>query len=147
MEATKDDYLISTDKNTLNIPFIHQFLSHTYWAKGVPLETVARSIENSLCFGLYQGKKQIGFARVITDQATFAYLADVFVDEAHRGNGLSKWLVEVILQHPGLQNLRRFMLATLDAHSLYARFGFTPLPQPERIMQIHNPDVYKQSSR
>jgi len=145
MNITRDEYLISTNKDTLNIPFIHQFLSNTYWAAGIPVATIERSIENSLCFGLYKGNEQIGFARVVTDQATFAYLADVFVADAWRGQGLSKWLVEVILQHPGLQNLRRFMLATRDAHSLYARYGFKPLAQPEFIMQIHKPDVYKAS--
>jgi GNAT superfamily N-acetyltransferase len=145
MTATKGEYSISTDKRILNIPFIHQFLSGSYWATGIPVETITRSIENSLCFGVYKEGTQIGFARVITDQATFAYLGDVFIDEAYRGQGLSKWLMEVILQHPGLQGLRRFILATRDAHTLYARFGFTALAQPDRMMQIHNPDVYKQA--
>jgi GNAT superfamily N-acetyltransferase len=145
MTVTKDDYSISTNKDTLNIPFIHQFLANSYWAAGIPIETVARSIENALCFGLYKGELQIGFARVITDQVTFAYLADVFIDEAYRGQGLSKWLVEVLLQYPGLQGLRRFLLATRDAHTLYARFGFTVLSQPGNMMQVHNPDVYKKA--
>lgn len=144
--ATKDDYTISTDKDILNIPYIHQFLTRSYWAEGIPIHTVQRSIHGSLCFGVYKGQQQIGFARVISDLATYAYLADVFIDEAYRGKGLSKWLVKVILGYPDLQGLRRFELGTRDAHSLYARFGFTPLPNPDIFMQIRNPDVYKKAS-
>jgi len=144
MEVFKDKYIISTDKSRLDIPFIHHYLSHSsYWAEQVPVDTVIKAIEGSLCFGVYEGDKQVGFARMVTDSATFAYLADVFIDEAYRGRGLSKWLIGVILSHPRLQGLRRILLATRDAHGLYAQFGFTPLNMPERLMHIHNPDVYK----
>lgn len=146
MTVTKDDYTISTDKDILDILYIHQFLTTSYWAEGIPVTTVQRSIEGSLCFGVYKGQQQIGFARVISDLATYAYLADVFIDEKHRGKGLSKWLVKEILQYPDLQGIRRFELGTRDAHGLYAQFGFTPLPHPEIFMQIRFPDVYKQST-
>jgi len=142
IEWQNGSYTISTDKSKLDIPYIHQFISHSYWAENIPVEVVQRSIEGSLCFGLYDGKKQIGFARVISDMATFAYLADVFVDDQYRGQGLSKWLMEIIMSHPNLQGLRRFMLGTKDAHGLYAKFGFTSLSQPERWMQKHFPDIY-----
>jgi GNAT superfamily N-acetyltransferase len=141
----KEAFTISTDKTTLSLAYIHDYLSnHSYWAAGVPFDTVKRSIEGSLCFGVYSGEQQVGFARVITDKATFAYLADVFIDEAFRGRGLSKWLMEVILGHPELQGLRRFMLATRDAHELYRQYGFTGIDDPSRLMQLLNPNVYKQ---
>ena len=143
MTVTKGDYSISTDKTKLDIDFIHGFLSDTYWAEGISKEIVSRSVRGSLCFGVFNGQDQVGFARMITDEATFAYLADVFIDEDHRGKGLCKWLMEFIFSHPDLQGLRRMMLATRDAHGLYARFGFTPVSNPERWMQIHHPDVYK----
>jgi len=142
MEWLKDDFRITTDSTEFNLNYIHQFLSHSYWAENIPLDTVKRSIEGSLSFGVFVNNQQIGFARVVTDHATFAYLADVFIDESYRGQGLSKWLMEVILQHPSLQGLRRILLATRDAHGLYAQFGFTALPEPQRWMQIHNPKVY-----
>lgn len=145
MTIRKDEYTISTDKDILNIPYIHAFLTTSYWAEGIPVETVQRSIAGSLCFGVYKGEQQVGFARVISDEATFAYLADVFIDEMQRGKGLSKWLVEVILQYPTLQGIRRFELRTRDAHGLYAQFGFTPLTNPEIYMQIRFPDVYKKA--
>ena len=122
---------------------VHDFLSHSYWAEKIPKDVVRQSIDNSLCFGVFKEKKQVGFARVITDFATFAYLADVFILPGHRGKGLSKWLMQVIIEYPKLQGLRRFTLATRDAHGLYTQFGFTPFDKPERWMQIHNPDVYK----
>lgn len=129
-------YTISTDKSHLDIPLIHQFLSQeSYWAQNIPLDVVQRSIDNSLCFGMYYGDQQVGFARVITDQATFAYLADVFVLPEHRGLGLSKQLMETISNWPTLQGLRRWMLATRDAHPLYNQFGFAALDQPDLIMQ------------
>ncbi|RYY00324.1 MAG: N-acetyltransferase, partial [Gammaproteobacteria bacterium] len=134
---------ISTDKSKIDIGYVHRFLSSSYWAENIPLDVVQRSINGSLCFGVYEGEKQIGFARVITDEATFAYLADVFIDEAHRGNGLSKWLMEIIVSYPTLQGLRRFMLATRDAHGLYRQAGFSALTFTDRWMQIHRPDVYK----
>jgi N-acetylglutamate synthase-like GNAT family acetyltransferase len=140
----KDDYTISTDKTTLSLEYIHQYLSgQSYWAKGIPLHTVKRSIEGSMCFGVYKGAQMVGFARVITDNATFGYLADVFIDETCRGQGLSKWLMEVILAHPDLQGLRRFMLATRDAHGLYRQFNFKELANPEYMLAIVNQDVYK----
>lgn len=122
--------------------FVHEFLRRSYWAQNIPSETVRRSIENSLCFGLFKAEKQIGFARVVTDYATFAYLCDVFVIEEFRGRGMSKWLMETILAHPELQNLRRWLLATKDAHGLYGQFGFTALDAPEVFMERHAPDVY-----
>lgn len=131
-----NEYTISTDKAKLDVPLIHRFLSQdSYWAQNIPLEIVQRSIDNSLCFGVYQGDEQVGFARVTTDQATFAYLADVFILPEHRGKGLSKRLLETIVQQPTLQGLRRWVLATRDAHALYEQFGFTSLDQPEQFMQ------------
>ena len=133
---------VDTDPARLDLAVVHGFLAESYWAKGIPLETVRRSIRNSLCFGLYEAENQIGFARVVSDRATFAYLADVFVLESHRGRGLGKLLMGAVVAHPDLQGLRRWMLATRDAHDLYAQYGFTPLPVPERFMQRHDPDVY-----
>lgn len=136
------DYVISTDRSRLNVELIHDFLSKTaYWASGRTLEVVERSIENSLSFGIYKGNNQVGFARVVTDYATFAWIADVFVLPEHRGQGLSKWLMEVILSHPQLQGFRRWVLATKDAHSLYTRFGFIPLHRPERWMERPDPNM------
>ena len=134
-EWRRGEYLISTDRSLLDLQVIHGYLSTSYWAAGVPEEVVGRSIENSLNFGVYRGEEQVGFARVVTDRATFAYLADVFVLEAHRGQGLGKWLVEVILSHPDLQGLRRWMLATRDAHDLYRRYAFTELARPAIFME------------
>jgi GNAT superfamily N-acetyltransferase len=131
----RDGYLISTDASMLDLEVVHAYLSRSYWAAGVPEDVVRRSIENSLCFGVYRGEEQAGFARVVTDRATFAYLADVFVLEEHRGRGIGKWLVEVILSHPDLQGLRRWMLATRDAHDLYRRYAFTELGQPGIFME------------
>ncbi|GAB3223257.1 GNAT family N-acetyltransferase [Spirosoma arcticum] len=131
-----NDYTISTDKSRLDTALIHRFLSHeSYWAQNVPPDVVHRSIDNSLCFGVYQGDRQVGFARVVTDQATFAYLADVFILPEHRGRGLSKQLMETISNWPTLQGLRRWVLATRDAHTLYEQFGFTALDKPEFFMQ------------
>lgn len=150
MIVSRGKYNISTDKNKMDIDFIHAFLTSSYWAEGISKEIISKSIGGSLCFGLYfkenanlPSGRQVGFARMITDGATFAYLADVFIDETHRGKGLSKWLMEVILSYPDLQGLRRIMLGTKDAHGLYTQFGFVSLNTPERWMQIHNPDVYK----
>ncbi len=147
MNWVKDNYTISTDKSLLNVEFIHRYLCNkSYWAENIPDHVVKKSIEGSLCFGIYADNKQIGFARVVTDAASFAYLADVFIGGEYRGRGLSKWLMQVIMAHPDLQGLRRFMLATRDAHGLYEQFGFSLLSSPERWMHIHNPDVYKKSS-
>lgn len=137
------EFTVSDDRARLDLAVIHGCLSRSYWAENVPLEVVERSIAGSLCFGLYRERDQIGFARVITDRATFAYLADVFVLEAWRGRGLAKWLMRCIRAHSGLQGLRRWMLATADAHGLYEQFGFTPLRQPERLMEIVDRDVYR----
>jgi N-acetylglutamate synthase-like GNAT family acetyltransferase len=144
MEWTKDDFIVTTDKNRIDVTYVHWFLSHSYWAEGIPVETVQRSIDGSMCFSVIYLNHQVGFARMITDKATFGYLADVFIDENFRGRGLSKWLIEVILNHPDLQGLRRLMLATRDAHGLYAQFGFSALTNTDRWMHIHNPGVYKQ---
>lgn len=145
IQVQADEFVISTDRDRLDVPLIHSFLCNdSYWAKGIPRSTVERSLQHSLCFGIYRADQQTGFARVITDYTTFAYLADVFIVPAYRGRGLSKWLVKTILGHPELQGLRRWMLATTDAHGLYKQFGFVPLPHPERFLQLHYPDVYKQ---
>jgi N-acetylglutamate synthase-like GNAT family acetyltransferase len=143
MEVYNGSFSISTSKEKLDIVFIYQFLSHSYWAENIPVQTVEKSIEGSLCFGIYDVSKQIGFARVITDYATFGYLADVFIDENYRGRGLSKWLMEFIMSHPQLQGFRNWYLATRDAHGLYAQFGFTALDNPERIMRKVVQDIYK----
>ena len=135
-EWRKADFVISTDRSRLNIEFIHSFLStRAYWAIGRSLEIVQRAIENSLNFGVFDGGKQIGFARVVTDYATFAWLADVFIIDEYRGRGLGVWLIEVITSHPNLQGLRRWILATRDAHELYRQFGFNELVNPQRYME------------
>ena len=135
MEWKRDSLTVSTDRARLDRGAIHEFLRGSYWAKGIPRELVDRAIDNSLCFGLYDGDRLVGFARVITDSTTFAYLSDVFVLESHRGRGLGTWFMETVLSHPDLQNLRRWMLATADAHGLYRKVGFTALSKPERIME------------
>src|SRR5215831_14902244 len=124
IEARRDNYLVSNDKSKLDLDVIHGFLTESYWSPGVPLRIVKKAIENSLCFGVYDGEAQVGFARVVSDYATFAYLADVFILESHRGRGLSKWMMECIMTHPDLQGLRRWMLGTRDAHGLYSQYGF-----------------------
>ena len=145
----KNNFIISTDKNKLDIEYIHSFLSQSYWSPGVDIQVVKRAMEGSLCFGMYDINKentdagrQIGYARMITDKATFAYLADVFIDENYQRQGLGKWLVEMILAHPELQGLRRILLATKDAHNLYKKCGFTSINNPERYM-VYNPAMYK----
>lgn len=144
-EQFHNGFHFSTDKALLDLPYIHAFLSErSYWAVGVPLDIVKRSVENSISIGIYESNKQVGFARVVTDLATFGYLADVFIDEAYRGKGLSKALVAFIFSFEELKLLRRFILATKDAHSLYAKYGFNPLKSPERFMEIARPDIYKQ---
>ena len=135
-DVFRDEYEISTDRSRLNLDAIHAYLARSYWSPGVAFDIVKRAVENSLCFGLFNGAAQIGLARVITDMATFAYLADVYVLEAHRGKGLSKWLVETVRSHPDLQGLRRFLLVTRDAHGLYRQFGFTALSDPARFMEV-----------
>ena len=144
VEHRRGEFVISTERTRLDLDVIHGFLTSCYWAKGVPREVVARSIEHSLCFGIYDGRgAQIGFARVVSDFATVAYLGDVFVLKPYRGRGLSKWLMECIMGHPSLQGLRRWILLTRDAHGLYSQFGFMTLKSPERYMELHRPDVYE----
>ena len=147
LQSRRGEFLISTDRILLDLNMIHGFLTTCYWAKGISREVVARSIENSLCFGIYHGVgatlRQVGFARVITDRATIAYLGDVFVLDAYRGHGLSRWMMECITGHPQLQGLRRWILLTRDAHPLYAKFGFKPLKAPERYMELHRADIYE----
>jgi GNAT superfamily N-acetyltransferase len=136
------DFEISTNAARIDVTLVHRFLTDSYWAKGIPLPVVERSIRNSLCFGIYHRNQQAGFARVVTDRSTFAYLADVFVLPEFRGRGLSKWMMRCILTHPDLQGLRRWSLATRDAHKLYQQFGFRALAAPEVWMEKHEPDVY-----
>ncbi|WP_373989013.1 GNAT family N-acetyltransferase [Duganella sp. BuS-21] len=134
---------ISTDREALDVPLIHAFLSErSTWAIGIPRATVERAITHSLCFGAYLNGRQVGFARVTTDRATFAYLADVFVVEEARGKGVGKALLEAVLAHPDLQGLRRFMLATSDGHELYARYGFTAPSRPATLMERYFPNIY-----
>ena len=182
-EYRRGEFVISTDRSRIDLDVVHKFLTNCYWAKGIPREVMARSIENSLCFGVYRGvdtkfprlaeearrgaptpgadtkspllpkpgrsgaPAQVGFARVISDFATIAYLGDVFILEAYRGRGLSKWLMQCIMQHPAVQGLRRWILLTRDAHGLYSQFGFTPVKSPERYMELHSPSVYEARKR
>jgi GNAT superfamily N-acetyltransferase len=139
---SKPVYTISTDASGFDLDMIHGFLTNCYWAEGISRDVVRRSIENALCFGVFEYDKQVGFARVITDYATYAYIGDVFILESHRGKGLGKQLMHAIMSHPGLQNLRRWSLVTQDAHGLYKQFGFTPLAKPDGYMEIRNPNVY-----
>ncbi len=155
MEYRRLEFAISTSPERLNLDAIHDFLTNCYWAKGIPRDVVARSIERSLCFGIYDESPrlardarhgapvQVGFARVISDFATIAYVGDVFVLESHRGRGLGKWLMQCIMEHPALQNLRRWILTTKDAHGLYSQVGFTPVKSPERFMELHRADIYQ----
>ncbi len=161
VESRRGEFLISTDPARLDLDVIHEFLTNCYWAKGIPREVVARSVEHSLCFGVYDGTgektlslakgarhgapgfAQVGFARIVSDFATVAYLGDVFVLESHRGHGLGKWLMECIMRHTALQNLRRWILLTRDAHGLSSQFGFTPVKAPERYRELHRADVYE----
>jgi len=145
---TRDGYEITSDRARIDVNAVHRFLSEdAYWARDIPREVVELSIRHSLCFAILRGDGLVGFARVISDRATFAYLGDVFVLPAHRGKGLSKWLMECIGSHADLQGLRRWILATADAHGLYAQFGFSPLKAPPRWMEKHDPDVYTKSKR
>ncbi len=135
---------ISTEVGEMDLVQVHRWISEqSYWAAGVPMETLRRALEHSIGFAGFIGTRQVAFARVTTDRATFAYLADVFVDEDYRGLGYSKILMEAVLAHPDLQGLRRFVLATRDAHDLYRRYGFTPLKSPDLFMEIHRPDIYR----
>jgi GNAT superfamily N-acetyltransferase len=143
MEYKHDEFKISTDKTILSFDLIQRFMANeSYWAKTRTPEQMRRAIDNSLCFGVYHGDEQVGFARVVSDFATFAYLGDVFILDGYRGRGLSKWLMETIVSYPDLQGLRRWLLATKDAHGLYSRFGFNTLRFPERWMERTAPDAY-----
>lgn len=146
MEWTKGEFTVSCDPGKLDLDVIHGFLSASHWAEGIPRETVERSLAGSLCFTLLFHNKQIGFARVISDFATIAYLGDVFVLPEHRGRGLSKWLMDCVIQHPDLQGLRRWILATSDAHGLYQQFGFTTLAKPQIFMERHAQNLYSENS-
>jgi GNAT superfamily N-acetyltransferase len=141
-DAVDGAYSISSDSRRFQLAAIHAFLSTSYWSPGIPLETLESAIRNSLSFGLFHHDQQVGFARVVTDRATFAYLCDVYVLPGHGEQGRAKWMLETLLAHPDLQGLRRFLLATRDAHSLYSRFGFKALGDPSRFMEILTPDIY-----
>jgi len=148
IEIRNGDYLVTTDRAKFDLAAIHDFLSReAYWSRDLPLVTLRRSIDNSLCFGLFEGERQIGFARVISDLATVAYLGDVYVLDSHRGRGLSRMLMDAVFTHPDLQHLRRWILLTSSAEWLYRKYGFTPLPRPEIYMERFDPDVYSQPSQ
>jgi GNAT superfamily N-acetyltransferase len=144
-ECRRGEFTVSTDRKLIDLDVVHDFLTKCYWAKGISRDVVARSIENSLCFGVYSEGRQVGFARVISDYATYAYIGDVFLLDSFRGRGLGKWLMECIMQHPRLQGLRRWSLVTQDAHGLYSKLGFEPLKKPQNYMELHRPDVYQKS--
>ncbi len=142
-EWRRGDLVVSTDRRRLDLDVVYAFVSSSYWGSGMPRGVFDRAVEHSLCFGVYDGDRQVGFARAITDRATYAYLSDVFILETHRGRGLGKWLVECMITHPALQGLRRLALFTRDAQGLYAPFGFGPASGGSTYMEIRNPDVYK----
>ena len=147
-EQRRGELLVSTDPRRLDLGVVHQFLTNCYWVKGIPREVVERSIQHALCFGIYDGSgAQVGFARVVSDFSTVAYLGDVFVLESHRGRGLGKWMMQCILAHPALEGMRRWILVTRDAHGLYKQFGFTALQSAERYMELHRPDVYEMGKK
>ncbi|MBQ4857519.1 GNAT family N-acetyltransferase [Pseudoalteromonas agarivorans] len=147
MAVNTHNFTISTDKSKLNFNVIYNFIANSYWAKGIPKSVMQKAIDNSMCFGVYSAhNEQVGFARVVTDNATFAYLADVFIAPDLQGNGLSKLLVKTIVEHPDLQGLRRFLLATSDAHGLYAQYGFKPIDNPAILMQINPENVYDKNN-
>ena len=144
MEIKEDGFIFSDDSNLVDVKAVHHYLStQSYWAKGIPIETVQKSIANSLCFGVYKDGRQAGFARWVTDRATFAYLCDVYIEEDFRGLGLSKKLMSLMMFHNDLQGLRTYCLATLDAHGLYAQFGFKPVGTPDKLMEIRIPNIYE----
>ena len=143
MLAERGEFRVSSDPRDVDLDAVHAFLTRSYWAEGVPREIVAKAIAGSIPFSLFHVKEQIGFARVITDHATYAYLADVYVLEEYRGRGLGRWLIEVLMSHPDLQGLRRIGLVTRDAHKLYEPFGFHALAAPERHMELTRPNIYR----
>jgi ribosomal protein S18 acetylase RimI-like enzyme len=140
-EQSRGDYTVSTDPARLDVDAVYDYLSRSYWAQGIPRETVERALQNSLCFGLFDGEKQIGLARVVTDRITYAYLCDVFVLESYQGKGLGTWLMQCVVGHPDLRELRRWQLVTRDAHALYQKVGFKPLTEPERHMEKTYPEI------
>jgi ribosomal protein S18 acetylase RimI-like enzyme len=144
IEWQREGFEVSDDRARLDLGAVHRFISReSYWAAGISESLLARAIAHSLCFGAYREGAQVGFARVVTDRATFGYLCDVYVDREHRGRGLGKWLVACVLEHPDLQGLRRIALMTRDAHDLYRPFGFRSMPEATRYLEIHRPDVYR----
>lgn len=147
MEQHRGEYTLSDDPARIDVGAVHAYLTRSYWAEGIPLDLVRRSIAGALCVGVYHATVgQVGFARVVTDRATFGYLCDVYVLEGHRGHGLGKWLVEATLAHPDLQGLRRLVLVTKDAHEVYRPFGFTAPAHPDRYMEIARPGLYLRPS-
>lgn len=146
IEEVRGEFTVSTDRDRIDIGAVHGYLTGAYWSPGIPEDVVRRAIAGSICVGVYHGDQQAGFARVITDRATYAYLCDVFVVEQYRGRGLAKWMMEVVMGHPALQGLRRFTLATRDAHGLYAQFGFRPVANPGGVMEILRRDIYQATS-
>jgi len=145
MSWVRDNLSVSCDPARLDRELIGRFLASSYWAEAIPEDVVAKSLRNSLCFALLDQDRQVGFARVLSDYATFAYLGDVFILPEYRRRGLGTWLIECVISHPDLQGLRRWILATRDAHRLYSKMGFTPLRRPERFMERHDPDVYRKA--
>ena len=145
-DLTNGSFAVSADRRRMDIDAIHAFLTRSFWASGISRELVAKSVEHSLCFGVFDAGAQVGFARVVTDYATYAYLCDVYVLESHRGRGLSKWMIGFVMNHPQLQGLRRFQLVTRDAHGLYHRFGFAPPAHPDRHLEIFRPGLYSTGS-
>ncbi len=146
-EFLHDEFLLSSDPKKLDIDIIHRYLNkHSYWAQNIPLNVVERSLNNSLCFGLYRNKTQIGLVRVITDRATFAYLADTFIIDEYQGKGLGIWMIETVMKSSELQGLRRWQLSTRDAHKFYQKLGFQSLEYPDRHMTIKYHNIYKKNS-
>ena len=143
-QQSRGEYTITTDLALLDMDAVYGYLSRAYWCEEIPREMVERALRNSLCFSLFEGDEQIGFARVVTDYTTFAYLCDVFVLASHQGKGLGTWIMQCVMQHPELQGLRRWHLTTRDAHALYRKVGFVPLSKPERHMEVFTYDMYKQ---
>lgn len=143
-EAHRGEYTVTTDRERLDMDGVYAYLSRVYWSEGIPRELVERAVRNSLCFSLFERDRQIGFARVVSDYATFAYLCDVYVLDSHQRRGLGTWMMECVMRHPDLQGLRRWHLTTRDAHALYRKFGFVPLSKPERHMEVFTYDMYKQ---
>ncbi len=142
-ECRRGEYTVTADPARLDMDVVYGYLSRAYWCEDIPRPTLERAIANSLCFGLFEGDRQIGFVRVVTDRTTFAYLCDIFVLESKRGKGLGTWMMQCVVQHPELQGLRRWHLTTRDAHALYRKVAFVPLSKPERHMEIFTPDMYK----